>query len=146
RVWIAYEEGDEQWGKDFASGQFKRIGLEKNPGFALCNNRTVRVKCLVDGQLQQPAAQPDKAFPAKPRKNRSLPRLAVDGAGGLWLFVRQHPLPGGMGEVWQSYALRFDGKTWSVPQPLPASRNLLDNRPALAPLGKGLLAVYSGDG
>ena len=24
RVWIAYEEGDEQWGKDFANNQFKR--------------------------------------------------------------------------------------------------------------------------
>jgi hypothetical protein len=146
RVWVAYEEGDEQWGKDYATDQFKKIGFEKNPGFALYINRKVRVKCLVDGKVQQPAAQPEAAFPVKPRKNKSVPRLALDGAGGLWLLLRHHPLPGGLGEVWQSYALRYDGKAWSAPRPLPGSLNLLDNRPAVVPDGSGLLAVYSGDG
>jgi hypothetical protein len=146
RVWIAYEEGDEQWGKDYSTEQFKRIGFTGNPGFALYINRKVRVKCLVDDRIQQPAAQPEGAFPPKPRKNKSLPRLALDRAGGLWLLVRHHPLPGGFGEVWQSYALRYDGKEWSAPRPLSGSLNLMDNRPALAPFAAGLLAVYSGDG
>jgi hypothetical protein len=146
RLWIAYEEGDEQWGKDWATNEFRKIGLTKNPGAALYLRRTIRVKCLVDGKLMQPAGDLKEAFAGKLGRNKSVPRLGVDAAGGLWLLLRHHPLPGGAGEVWCSYALRYDGKRWSAPRRLPASENLMDNRPALLPLGHGLLAVYSGDG
>jgi len=146
RVWIAYEEGDEQWGKDYASQMFKKVPLEKNPGNALYLQRTVKVKCLADGKLQQPAGDLAKALTASKllRKN-SLPRLTLDAAGGLWLLLRHHPLPGGNGEVWNSYALRYDGKEWAPARRLLSSANLLDNRPALVPFDKGILAVYSGD-
>jgi hypothetical protein len=74
-----------------------------------------------------------------------VPRLAVDAAGGVWLLYRQHPVELVGGEVWNSYATRYDGKQWSAPRRLPASANLIDNRPALLPWGDGVLAVYSGD-
>ncbi len=146
RVWIAYEEGDEQWGKDYANAQFQRIPLAKNPGFALYIDRTVRVKCLVDGKLKEPAGDLQKTLTdAKLKWNRSLPRLCVDAAGGLWLLLRHHPLPTQAGEVWDSYALRYTGRTWSPPRHVAASSNLLDNRPALVALGDGILAVHSSD-
>jgi hypothetical protein len=146
RVWIAYEEGDEQWGKDFSNaGQFRRVGLKSNPGFALYIHRTVRVKCLADGKLQRPAADLEKTWGRRLPWNKSVPRLAVDGAGGVWLLVRHHPLPLKAGEVWDSYALRYDGKTWSRPHRLANSAYLMDDRVALAPLGKGVLAVYTSD-
>ncbi|HYT90585.1 MAG TPA: hypothetical protein VEL76_17895, partial [Gemmataceae bacterium] len=146
RLWIAYEEGDEQWGKDFATAMFRKIPLDSNPGFGLYNNRTVRVKCLAEGKLMRPADDLEKALAdGNLPLNRSLPRLAADTAGGLWLLFRHHPLPLGTGEVWNSFAVRYDGKTWGVPQRLAHSSNLLDNRPALAPLGNGVLAVYSSD-
>ena len=79
RLWIAYEEGDEQWGKDYLSTkEFAKVGFAKNPGFALYINRTVRVKCLVDGVLKQPAGSLQTAFDESLPFNRSLPRLAVD--------------------------------------------------------------------
>jgi hypothetical protein len=145
RVWIAYEEGDEQWGKDYSNAQFRRIGFKNNPAFGLYIHRTVRVKCLVNGKLMQPAGDLEKAFAGKLRRNKSVPRLCVDRAGGVWLLLRHHPLPGGEGEVWASYALRYDGAKWGAPRRLPASENLLDNRPALTALGDGVLAVYSSD-
>jgi hypothetical protein len=147
RVWIAYEEGDEQWGKDFANAQFRRIPVKKNPGAALYlpRSRTIKVKCLVDGKLMQPAGDLERAFIPRLRRNKSMPRLAVGADGALWLLLRHHPLPGGMGEVWNSYAFRYDGKEWSAPHRLGNSANLMDNRPALVPFGKGLLAVYSTD-
>ncbi len=145
RLWIAYEEGDEQWGKDFSTAQFKRIPLEKNPGFGLYNNRTVRVKCLVDGKLTEPAGDIEAAFADRLLRNKSHPRLAVDKAGGVWLLVRHHPLATGAGENWNSYATRYDGKQWSPARRLASSANLLDNRPALVPFGDGVLAVYSSD-
>src|SRR5262249_6713831 len=47
--------------------------------------------------------------------------------------------------VWDSFALRYDGKDWSRPRRLTNSAYLMDNRPALVPQGKGLLAVYTSD-
>ncbi len=147
RVWIAYEEGDEQWGKDFAhAGNVNNVGLEKNLGFALYVNRTVRVKCLEDGKLLEPAADLQQALTASPlRRNKSLPRLAIDASGGVWLFLRHHLIPGAAGEAWASFAFRYDGTKWSAARPLADSSNLMDVRPALVPFGQGILAVYSGD-
>jgi hypothetical protein len=145
RVWIAYEEGDEQWGKDYSTNQFRKIGFEENPGYDLYNHRTVKVKCLVDGKLQQPAADLEKALKGKLDRQHSHPRLAIDKAGGLWLMVRHHPLALGAGEVWNSYVLQCSGNAWSVPRRLSASANLLDNRPGLVPFGDGIVTVYSGD-
>lgn len=146
RLWVAYEEGDEQWGKDYASeNQFRNVGLDKNPGFALYVNRTVKTRCLVDGKWQQPASDLTQAFGSELNRNKSLPRLAGDSAGGIWLLLRQHPLANGNGEVWHSYATRFNGEKWSEVKHLPSSSNLLDNRPALAAHADGMLAVYSGD-
>ncbi len=146
RLWAAYEEGDEQWGKDYASTDgFRKVGLKSNPGFALYVNRTLRVKCLVDGQWKEPAGSLEEAFGDKLTRGKSVPRLAVDRKGGVWLLLRHHPLAGGAGEVWHSYALRYDGREWSDPLHLNNSSNLMDNRPALCPLEAGLLAVYSSD-
>jgi hypothetical protein len=146
RVWIAYEEGDEQWGKDYANANYAKIGLAKNPGSALYLHRTVKVKCLIDDRLYVPDGDLEKACVGKLNRSKSSPRLAVDKAGGVWALFRHHPLANGGGEVWNSYALRYDGKAWSPPRRLAQSANLLDNRPALVPFGDGILAVYSGDG
>jgi hypothetical protein len=145
RLWIAYEEGDEQWGKDYAhAGSVTNVGLAKNPGFALYVNRTVRVKCLADNRLHVTAGALEQAFAGHNERNKSLPRLAVDGEGGVWLTFRHHPGQGG-GEVWVGSVTRYDGKAWSAPRVLASSANLIDNRPALAAVDGGILAVYSTD-
>jgi hypothetical protein len=147
RLWIAYEEGDEQWGKDYANTpDFRKIGLASNPGNPLYLKRTVRVKCLVDGQVMQPSADLQAALLEKTANNKSVPRLAVDQAGGLWLLYRHHPRPFGLGEVWNSFAIRYDGQKWSTPRRLGYSANLMDNRPALMGIPGGLMTVFSGDG
>lgn len=146
RVWIAYEIGDEQWGKDFATSQFDRIGLAGNPGFALYINRTVELKCLDGEQLMAPATPIAAAMKESQKRNKSLPRLAVDDSGALWVLLRHHPSDNGAGETWHSYALRYSGDAWSESRHLAYSANLLDNRPAVAPYGGGILAAYSGDG
>ncbi|GIW78765.1 MAG: hypothetical protein KatS3mg105_0572 [Gemmatales bacterium] len=145
RVWIAYELGDEQWGKDYSTANFERIGFDKNPGYALYINRTVKVRCLENGTLKQPAEDLEKAFEGKLGRNKSVPQLAIGEDGGVWLLLRHHPSPGGGGEVWVSFAFYYDGAHWSGPFQLPASENLLDNRPPLVGHGKDMLVVYSGD-
>lgn len=145
RLWIAYEVGDEQWGKDFATAQFKRIGFTKNPGFGLYNHRTIKVKCLVDGKWMLPTGDVQQAFVTL-KRNKSLPRLCVAKDDSIWLFFRHHPRPGGAGETWSSFATRYDGKSWSSPLILSRSSNLLDNRPGVVQFGEGVLTVYSSDG
>src|SRR5207247_9434259 len=50
RLWIAYEEGPKNWGKD--------SGALFHTGDPLYSDRSVRVVCLdTDGQLQRPIAE-----------------------------------------------------------------------------------------
>ncbi len=145
RLWIAYEEGDEQWGQDFSTGEFAKIGLAGNPGRPLYLKRTLRVRCLSDGQVMQPGADLQAALLERSANNKSVPQLAIDDSGGLWLFYRHHPRLLGFGEVWHSFAVRYDGQKWSTPERLGYSANLMDNRPALMGIPQGLMTVFSGD-
>jgi hypothetical protein len=156
RLWIAYEEGPEKWGKD--SGALVRTG---NP---LYSARSVRVVCLENGKLLRPAAE----LPTSPVKNPgaqtdalvvhkqetgtrySYPQIGIDGKGRLWLTYRQgfgsryttHP-----GTYWVTFARRLDGDHWSEPVELHHSDGLLDSRPVLLPhKSGGLLVVHNTDG
>lgn len=148
RLWIAYEEGDEQWGKDYSIPvEWGRNRGEVDPGYGLYVNRTVKVKCLEGGRLLQPAVRIERVFGEHFGGNKSLPRMIADNRGGLWLLFRRHPKPNNRsgGETWNSYAVRYDGNGWSTPQPLPNSSNLIDVRPALVAIPQSVLAVYSSD-
>jgi hypothetical protein len=145
RVWIAYEEGDEQWGKDYASETPKKSSLPGNAGFPLYLNRTVRVRCLDGGKLLQPMQEIDDACRGRVDRMKSLPRLAIDGSGGVWLSFRHHPFALGNGEVWVSAIMRYAGERWSPPRELGRSENLIDMRAALVPFEQDIMAVYSGD-
>ena len=164
RVWVAYELGGANWGKDFGrvvpksapdgKGKGKNRNVEvglmeltggNGLGIPLYQNRRVVVKCCAEGRLQQPAASPAAQMDTLPRP-KSFARLTMAADGRLWLLFRHHPLPGGMRETWAEYAMSFDGKAWSPPQMLPNSDNLLDNRPTVVPYGPdGAMAVYSSD-
>ena len=143
RLWIAYEEGDEQWGKDYANANPELVPV-KNGGWPLYEHRTVRVKCLAGGKLMQPPGSLEEAW-GHLRLGKSLPRIAADAQGGIWLLVRHHPLPGGAGEVWHSFVLHHDGQSWSAPRHLIDSAGLIDNRPVLLPLDRGMLVVHGSD-
>lgn len=145
RVWVAFESGDEQWGKDYANATPERVPIRQG-GFALYINRAVRLVCLADGKLMEPAIDAASALRAAyGERNMSLPRLTADAGGGVWMLTRHHPLPGGAGETWISSALRYHGGAWSMPREIPNSLNLLDNRPAAIPNEGGLLVVGSSD-
>ncbi|RMG39126.1 MAG: hypothetical protein D6725_05790 [Planctomycetota bacterium] len=144
RLWIAYEEGDANWGKDYQGSTPEKVGI-RNLGAGLYVRRTVRVRCLVDGELKRTEADLQDTLATRLKRNRSIPRLAIDQDGGVWLFFRHHPLANGGGETWHSYYTRFDGKSWSPPRQLANSSNLLDNRPALVPYRDGLFVLHSSD-
>ena len=157
RVWIGYEQGGPNWGKDFgrmvpesAGNEAKtRLGTggrrRRRVGIPLYNGRRVVVKCYADGRLQQPAADPASAWDELPRP-KSFARLAVAGDGRVWLLFRHHPLPSGARETGPSMPCPTTAGPGASPAMLADSDNLLDNRPAVVPFGPdGVLAVYSSD-
>jgi hypothetical protein len=158
RLWIAYEEGPEGWGKDYGS-------LVPDRGSPLYSARSVRVVCLdTDGKLKRPAAElptstvepPRMAGDAK-RTHRyegdsryAYPQLGIDGKGRVWLTYRRnfgsryttHP-----GSYWLTFARRLDGDRWSDEIEVHHSDGLLDSRPALLPHNSGgIVVVHNTDG
>jgi hypothetical protein len=79
----------------------------------------------------------------------SLPRLAADSSGRLWLTFRS-AFPARwsfIGTVWTEYVVSFDGNAWTGPIYLAHSDNLFDNRPAVVSTKPGeLVVIGSSDG
>jgi hypothetical protein len=158
RLWIAYEEGPENWGKDYGALDNDAGG---NP---LYNRRSVKVVCLVDGKLMQPAAELPESTTETPRlpfdalktakyereSRYAFPRIGIDGRGHVWLTYRRnfgtryssHP-----GAYWMTFARRLEGDRWSEEIEVHHSDGLLDHRPALLPSKHGgLLIIHNTDG
>lgn len=171
RLWVAWEESDTNWGKDY--------GADETTGIGLYHGRWIRVKVWQGdraftppdiGQVlpgtgrqrvdaparqsdQQNGAQPNPALaqnrrpnqtpaaPARPANN--LPRLTVDSGGRVWLAYRTAAPQwwSGIGTVWFENVTSFDGAAWTTPIFLNHSDNLLDNRPALAATAAGELVI-----
>jgi hypothetical protein len=142
RLWIAYEEGQEGWGKDFGA-------LDQERGNPLYLTRNVRVVCLQDGKLFRPTAE----LPTSTSKNRNpvetivryaYPKIGIDGKGRVWLTYRQKfgtrysTIPG---SYWLTVARRLDGDHWSEPIEVHHSDGLLDSRPVLLPHHSGGLTI-----
>jgi hypothetical protein len=157
RLWVAYEEGPELWGKDFGA-------LDAGDGQPLYSSRSVRVVCLVDGKLFKPAAElPTSTVqapggiqegPAWPKyegsKRYAYPQIGIDGKGRVWLTYREKfgtrysSIPG---SYWLTFARRLDGDHWSEPIELHHSDGLLDSRPVLLPhAAGGLRVIHNTDG
>jgi hypothetical protein len=157
RLWIAYEEGPELWGKDFGA-------LAPGSGEPLYSSRSVRVLCFEDGKLMRPAAELPisdakaphgvQEGPSWPTYERALryayPKIGIDGKGRIWITYRQkfgsrystHP-----GSYWLTFARRLDGDRWSEPIELHHSDGLLDSRPVLLPhKSGGMLVIHNTDG
>ncbi len=87
--------------------------------------------------------EPDRTARNMQNARNTLPRLAVDDSGRIWLAFRSaHPIwwsP--LGTVWTEHVVSFDGKSWTSPIFLNHSDNLLDNRPALVSTRPGRLLV-----
>src|SRR5688572_4761815 len=165
KLWIAYEESGDQWGKDF--GALKKLGM---PLYQTGRGVAMRVMST-DGKWFAPPdvmeAMPRNAGaksrnarggggggarqPAGPRGSIApcFPRLAVGADGNVWLAFRGKP--GGnwrvpVGSVWFEYVTRLNGNEWTEAVWVPRSSNILDNRPAIAATDGAITIAYSGDG
>jgi hypothetical protein len=146
RVWVAYEERTENWGKDSEN-------LLQGKGSTLYRRAAVKVKCFEGPRIFE-AVDPVAEAPEPLRALNSFPRLACDVSGRVWLAFRhrQEAIWGNQavmvaGGVWVEYVTALAGRSWTPPRPLSNSDGLLDNRPALVAAGEGpLLVFHNSDG
>lgn len=118
RLWIAYEEGGERWGKDFGayettgiaiyrSRAIRLIGFEKSgqafrpatdigtvlPGAAVARAEVSNRQIDSEGALNPQSnlagnRRPSATPPASEGAKNSLPRLHIDDSGRIWLAFR----------------------------------------------------------
>jgi hypothetical protein len=140
RAWVAYEERTKDWGKDAEN-------LIDGQGSTLYRSSAVRVRC-VDGNRRQAATDPVAELPAPLQQYNSVPRVACDRAGRVWLAYR-HRLEArsnGIGGVWIGQVAMLSGKGWSLPESLARSDGPIDSRAALVVPNDGpTLVFYNSD-
>jgi hypothetical protein len=126
RVWVAWEEGAPNWGKD--QGYILR---GRAPGVQLGGVRTPRLRCFAGGQWSEPAAAVASAF----QGNSYHPEVWSDGKGSVWVAAkvrkagRQRAAAGraarGYFEYWLTH---LEGDSWSAAFALPDSRGRSSDR------------------
>ena len=112
RLWMAWDEGDWNWGKDYGN-------LVKESGRGLLVRRQARVAVLAGGRLLEPAQAIAGAIPEELRQVFHQPRLALDGRGVPWVFFRYRVnLPQVKGDggtyrgMWRAGATSFENGRW----------------------------------
>lgn len=161
RVWVAWEEGGLNWGKDSGYENPKhRIWLRPGgsriygpPNSQKALYRRPRVAVLENGQLREPKARLEDAYPPDLQRNLYLsPRLGVDGDGRVWMFVRHQHIAQGRnaGQLFDYYATTLSGggaaQRWLPFTLLPGSTGRQDTVLAAAPAAGGIAVAVVGDG
>lgn len=142
RLWVAYEQGPVNWGKDF--GYF----INSNPpGNRLYVNHTVVTKTYEN--MQVVGTPPiSNSFPSG-NAQKSFPRLGADRYGNIYATWRQQAMAERytIGTTWYSWVTVFDGNNWVPASRITDSDAVGDNRPSLtAGAGDSVFLVYSSDG
>jgi len=146
RVWIAYEQGTANWGKDQGA-----VVPRPTPGTRLYGGRKTVVRVHHQGRLFEPASQPESIVPrGQPKHYHEKPRLATDGAGRVHLCLRwamattrylrqrghyRHY------RAWESYVATYEGAQWTTPIYLPRSISRLDSYAVPSGLAGGGVVV-----
>lgn len=118
RLWIAWDRGEANWGKDWSSQRFRPGG-----GAGLYRIRSVKVAALEGNRLRQ---APDlmAAIPPATRDYVQQARLVADSNGHVWAMLRSLTSVTsrvnnnwGAGGIWEVLLTRLDGDGW-----LPATK------------------------
>lgn len=114
RLWIAWDHGEANWGKDWTSQRFAPGG-----GAGLYRWRAVRVACLDGARLKQPAQPIMSAIPPQWKDYFHSARLQPDRQGRIWVLGRSLTSTSvrvnnnwGAGGRWEVVLTRLDETGW----------------------------------
>jgi len=112
-LWMAWDEGDWNWGKDYGQGIIEN-------GRGLFVRRQTRVARWSNGRLEEPAGAFTAALPEEFRQIMHQPRLVLDSGGRPWVFFRfrvNTPVAGGGRESrrtsYRQAVTWHDGRNWA---------------------------------
>ena len=113
RLWIAWDHGEANWGKDWSSQRFRPGG-----GAGLYRTRGVKVAVFDGNRLRQGPDFMD-AIPAAYKDYIQQARLAIDAHGHVWAMarsltsaIRRVNNNWGLGGIWEMLLTRLDGDAW----------------------------------
>ena len=139
QLWIAWEESGPNWGKDTAKES-------SNEGTRLHTDRKIRLRCWKEGSWHRLRQDLQSTFLNLPLNFQEQPRLVVDKSGNLWIVFRQWLSRGYPDEVWNLYAVRYNGAAWSEPLQIPFSDGrLTQESPAIALPDGSVWVAYATD-
>jgi hypothetical protein len=128
RLWAAWDEAGQQWGKD--SGYL----YKDSSGNRLYHSRAVRIRCLADGKWLEPAAPFAAMLSSDMKEFNELPQLQYDNAGRMWLTFRHRTARIPRADDWAAqgrwdvFATAYLGNRWLPPIPLAETAGRNDMR------------------
>jgi hypothetical protein len=140
RVWVAWDEADQNWGKDFSK-------VSAAPGSrGLHFSRKIGLRVYANGRVQAPSASPDTVMDGRAQRFAELPHLSFDSSGALWMVFR-HWTYAQPNEIYHFYATRLSGDKRSTPVRFSQSSGHNTQHASISPSPEGGLSVgYASDG
>ena len=146
RLWLAWDEGDAGWGKDYAQGI-------QDAGMGLLMRRQVRVASYENGRLGQLPGDLAGVLPEEERQVFHDARMATDGNGNLWLFFHYRtntPVVSGRKRfrtMWRLGATSFQNGSWIPAVEFPGAYGRMDfPLTAYASRDGGIEVFWTSDG
>ncbi|MBI3682449.1 MAG: hypothetical protein HY235_18880, partial [Acidobacteria bacterium] len=119
RVWVAWEESRENWGKD--------TGFLLTGGTGIYDSRKIKIAVHAAGKWLTPLQEVEDVVPYGFRRFTQTPRLVCDSAGRMWLLLRPRSntkLPTTLwaaGGKWEVFATYYRDDRWAELITVPES-------------------------
>ena len=133
RVWVAWEAGGANWGKD--TGYNIR---PRQPGVVIGANREVRIAALVNGRLMSPVRPLQQTFAdgAGTPKWTYEPHVFTDAGGNVLVaakrLLRHTDDRTGTRGRWEYWLTRYEGNSWTPAEAVPHSFGRSSTRISIA--------------
>ena len=142
RVWIAYETGPMNWGKDQGA---IIMPVKARPGTPLLEERQVEVVCLDGNRVLAPGQNlssllaPSDLNAAKAPPVFVTGQLIADDEGRIHMLFHQKHGRGSRVQFWREWIATMTPEGWDAPAVLPSSRSRASMRGTAAPAPGGKL-------
>jgi hypothetical protein len=142
RVWLAWDESGNNWGKDWNRDDQSR-------GTTLYVSRHPRVAVLENGVWKQPAGDLRAAIPIRYNDFIESPRLTCDVTGRMWaaLQIRTSTIESrsdhwAVGGHWESFLTSYEGDHWTTLMPIPETSSRPDGTFQMSPGPQGIWMAW----
>jgi len=126
RVWLAWDESGDNWGKDWNRDDQSR-------GTTLYADRHPRVAVLENGIWKRPVGGLTAAIPMRYNRFNETPRLACDARGRIWAAVQIRTSTDetridhwALNGRWESFLTSYEGDHWTNLMPIPETSSRPD--------------------